>query len=128
MTYYVLINIAFVGKNSFVLMCGCLFQGCFDHNTELFPLLMGYLLVMNTLAGVFMCNECLALKIVGFILPSVCFVFVRPLSLFLCVAAESYIELVTEICELTGRNCVFSILFPVKYSNHYHLPSRIRVC
>jgi hypothetical protein len=51
-----------------------------------------------------MCNECHVLKIVGFILPSVfCFVFVRLLSLFLCVAAESYIELVVkELCERTG--------------------------
>lgn len=76
-----------------------------------------------------MCNECHVLKIVGFILPSVCFVFVRLQSLFLCVAAESYIELlVKELCELTGRNYGFSILMPVEYFNHYHLPSRIRVC
>lgn len=76
-----------------------------------------------------MCIECHVLKIVGFILPSVCFVVVRLLSLFLCVAAESYIELVVKkLCELTGRNCGFSILFPVEYFNHYYLPSRIRVC
>jgi len=83
---------------------------------------------MNTLAGVFICNECHVLKIVGFILPSVCFVFVRLLSLFLCVAAEPCIQLVQELCELTGRDYGFSILFPVEYFNHYYLPSRIRVC
>jgi len=49
-----------------------------------------------------MCNECHVLKIFGFILPPVCFVFVRLLSLFLCVATESYIGLVVkELRELT---------------------------
>jgi len=59
-----------------------------------------------------MCNECHVLKFVGFILPSVCFVFVRLLSLFLCVAAESYIEVVVkELCELTGGIMVFQSSF-----------------
>jgi glycopeptide antibiotics resistance protein len=55
-----------------------------------------------------MCNECHVLTVVGFILYSVCFVFVCLLSLCLCVAAESYIELEDkEFCELTGWNYGF---------------------
>jgi len=50
---------------------------------------------MSKLAGVFTCNECHVLKIVDFILSSVCFIFGRLLSLFLCVAAE-YIELTVK--------------------------------
>jgi hypothetical protein len=87
---------------------------------EIFSLFMVVIVGYEDIGGSFHVQ---VLTVVGVILPSVCFVFVCLLNLFLCVAAESYIEFVDkELCELTGWNYGYLIVLSVECINHYHLP------
>jgi hypothetical protein len=70
---------------------------------DIFPLFMRVIVDYEDIGGSFHVQWMPRVTVVGPIIPSVCFVFVCLLNLFLCVAAESYIELVDkEKCELRG--------------------------